>query len=115
VRSKRGRLAVDQDRPVRVTRRHLRDLHGSWALGAGGWALRVGFHKHRGYCKRGRDQDRGIGNLTNPSNVTGHFNRHSEPAYLNRVSIALGSEGELGTQLEVGKRVGLISRPCRAS
>ena len=40
-----------------------------------------------------------------PSNVAEGFNRHSRPAYRSHVAIALGSTGELDTQLEVGLRL----------
>jgi four helix bundle protein len=41
-----------------------------------------------------------------PSNVAEGFCRNTTPAYLNHVNIALGSEGELFTQLVIGKRLG---------
>jgi len=39
-----------------------------------------------------------------PSNVAEGHNRHSTPAYLNHVNIALGSHAELETQLEIAIR-----------
>ena len=45
-----------------------------------------------------------------PSNVAEGANRHSLPAYSNHVDIAMGSEGELFTQLELGRRLGYISQ-----
>ena len=44
-----------------------------------------------------------------PSNVAEGFNRHSKPAYRNHVSIACGSASELETQIELAKRLRLIS------
>jgi four helix bundle protein len=44
-----------------------------------------------------------------PSNVAEGANRHALPAYVNHVNIAMGSEGELFTQLEVGRRLGYVS------
>ena len=44
-----------------------------------------------------------------PSNVAEGFNRRSEAAYLNHVCIALGSQAELETQLELGNRTGFIT------
>jgi four helix bundle protein len=41
-----------------------------------------------------------------PSNIAEGFCRHSLPAYINHVNIALGSEGELFTQLELARRLG---------
>jgi four helix bundle protein len=40
-----------------------------------------------------------------PSNVAEGFNRHAQPAYKSHVGIALGSHGELDTQLEVALRL----------
>jgi four helix bundle protein len=40
-----------------------------------------------------------------PSNVSEGFNRHSQPTYRSHVGIALGSNGELETQLEVAVRL----------
>ncbi len=46
-----------------------------------------------------------------PSNIAEGFRRQqrSLPAYLNHLDIALGSEGELFTQLEIGRRLGYVS------
>lgn len=44
-----------------------------------------------------------------PSNVAEGANRRALPAYVNHVNIAMGSEGELFTQLEVGRRRGYVS------
>jgi four helix bundle protein len=44
-----------------------------------------------------------------PSNVAEGFNRHSQPAYRSHVAIALGSNGELDTQLEVAVRLSYLS------
>ena len=40
-----------------------------------------------------------------PSNVAEGHNRHCHNAYLNHVNIALGSQAELDTQVEVGLRL----------
>jgi four helix bundle protein len=46
-----------------------------------------------------------------PSNVAEGFRRQRRSllAYLNHLDIALGSEGELFTQLECGRRLGFVS------
>jgi four helix bundle protein len=44
-----------------------------------------------------------------PSNIAEGFCRKSLPAYINHLNIALGSEGELFTQLEIGKRLRFAS------
>jgi four helix bundle protein len=44
-----------------------------------------------------------------PSNISEGANRRALPAYVNHVNIAMGSEGELFTQLEVGRRLGYVS------
>ena len=44
-----------------------------------------------------------------PSNIAEGHNRHADRAYLNHVNIALGSQGELDTQLEIGMRLGYLS------
>jgi four helix bundle protein len=44
-----------------------------------------------------------------PSNVAEGHNRHAEKAYLNHVNIALGSQAELDTQLEIALRRGYIN------
>lgn len=43
-----------------------------------------------------------------PSNVAEGACRRTTPAFLNHVDIALGSEGELFTQLELGRRLGYV-------
>jgi four helix bundle protein len=47
--------------------------------------------------------------LSIPSNVAEGHNRHTSRMYLNHVSIALGSHGELETQLEVARRLAYVS------
>jgi four helix bundle protein len=46
-----------------------------------------------------------------PSNIAEGFRRQQRSllAYLNHLDIALGSEGELFTQLEIGRRLGYVS------
>ena len=44
-----------------------------------------------------------------PSNIAEGFCRRSNPAYINHLNIALGSEGELFTQLEIGRRLGFVT------
>lgn len=44
-----------------------------------------------------------------PSNIAEGFGRHSTPAYVNHLWIANGSNNELLTQLEIGRRVELIN------
>lgn len=44
-----------------------------------------------------------------PSNIAEGFRRQSTAAYLNFWSIALGSEGELYTQLELSRRLGFVA------
>jgi len=46
-----------------------------------------------------------------PSNIAEGFCRRSELAYINHLNIALGSEGELFTQLECGRRLGFAKDP----
>ena len=46
-----------------------------------------------------------------PSNVAEGCNRHSQPAYRSHIAIALGSNGELDTQLEIAKRLGYFAGP----
>ena len=41
-----------------------------------------------------------------PSNIAEGNQRRTTPAYINCVSIALGSQGELATQLEASRRLG---------
>jgi len=43
------------------------------------------------------------------SNIAEGFNRRSRNAYRNHVSIALGSQAEVSTQLELALRLGLVS------
>jgi len=40
-----------------------------------------------------------------PSNIAEGFHRHSTPAYINHLRIALGSQAELETQLELAVRL----------
>lgn len=44
-----------------------------------------------------------------PSNIAEGFCRRSQASYINHVNIALGSEGELFTQLELGCRLGFAT------
>jgi four helix bundle protein len=46
-----------------------------------------------------------------PSNIAEGFCRRSALAYINHLNIALGSEGELFTQLECGRRLGFAWDP----
>jgi len=52
-----------------------------------------------------------------PSNIAEGHNRHSARAYLNHVNIALGSQAELDTQIELAVRLGYVSisdaAPCQ--
>jgi four helix bundle protein len=43
-----------------------------------------------------------------PSNVAEGFSRHSTPSYVQHLWIAHASGAELETQLELGRRIGLI-------
>jgi four helix bundle protein len=43
-----------------------------------------------------------------PSNIAEGHNRHADGAYLNHVNIALGSQAEVDTQLEIAVRRGYI-------
>ena len=43
-----------------------------------------------------------------PSNVAEGFNRHSRRAYRSHIAIALGSDAELETQLEIARRLDMI-------
>ena len=45
-----------------------------------------------------------------PSNVAEGCSRRALSVYINHLNIAMGSEGELFTQLEVGRRLGYISQ-----
>ena len=51
-----------------------------------------------------------------PSNIAEGCSRRQPVVYVNHLNIAMGSEGELGTQLLVGHRLGYSSRqrvePC---
>jgi four helix bundle protein len=49
-----------------------------------------------------------------PSNVAEGNQRLTTPTYINCVSIALGSQGELATQLEASRRLGFGSEKERA-
>jgi four helix bundle protein len=44
-----------------------------------------------------------------PSNIAEGYQRRSTGAYLHHLSISLGSQGELETQLEISRRLGLRS------
>jgi four helix bundle protein len=44
-----------------------------------------------------------------PSNIAEGCSRRQPVAYVNHLNIAMGSEGELGTQLIVGQRLGYVS------
>jgi four helix bundle protein len=44
-----------------------------------------------------------------PSNIAEGFGRHYTPAYINHLWIANGSNNELQTQLEVGRRVEVVT------
>jgi four helix bundle protein len=45
-----------------------------------------------------------------PSNVAEGWSRHSTAVYINHVSIALGSHGELETCLEIGRRLKYLAQ-----
>ena len=45
-----------------------------------------------------------------PSNIAEGHARRSDGVYLNHVKIALGSQAELGTQIEVASRLGFLER-----
>jgi four helix bundle protein len=45
-----------------------------------------------------------------PSNIAEGHNRHARNAYLNHVNIALGSQAELESQLEIAVRLGYLAR-----
>jgi four helix bundle protein len=44
-----------------------------------------------------------------PSNIAEGYQRRSTGAYLQHLSIASGSQGELGTQLEIARRLGYLT------
>jgi four helix bundle protein len=46
-----------------------------------------------------------------PSNIAEGFCRASKPTYIKHLNIALGSEGELYTQMECGRRLGFARDP----
>jgi four helix bundle protein len=46
-----------------------------------------------------------------PSNIAEGFCRASLPTYIKHLRIALGSEGELFTQLDCGRRLGFANNP----
>jgi four helix bundle protein len=50
-----------------------------------------------------------------PSNVAEGFNRHSRAAYRSHVGIALGSTGELDTQIELATRLEYFDVPLSTS
>ncbi len=45
-----------------------------------------------------------------PSNIAEGFNRRARQAYINHLTIALGSHGELDTQLELAGRIGYVDQ-----
>ena len=49
-----------------------------------------------------------------PSNVAEGFNRHSRKAYRSHVAIALGSDAELETQVEIARRLEILSESAGA-
>jgi four helix bundle protein len=55
----------------------------------------------------GRDLRKTVRSI--PSNVAEGFNRHSRASYRFHVSVALGSQGELETQVELARRLGHLS------
>ena len=50
-----------------------------------------------------------------PSNIAEGHARGSEGVYLNHVKIALGSQAELGTQIEIASRLGLLDANATGS
>lgn len=46
-----------------------------------------------------------------PSNIAEGHSRHTRAAYLNHLGIALGSQAELETQLELTVRLGMLAMP----
>lgn len=46
-----------------------------------------------------------------PSNIAEGHCRHTRAAYLNHLSMALGSQAELETQLELTVRLGMLTAP----
>ena len=46
-----------------------------------------------------------------PSNVAEGFSRHSTPSYVQHLWIAHASAAELETQVELGRRLGLVAEP----
>lgn len=46
-----------------------------------------------------------------PSNIAEGHSRHTRAAYLNHLSVALGSQAELETQLEIAVRLGMLTAP----
>ncbi|MFP5380397.1 MAG: four helix bundle protein [Vicinamibacteria bacterium] len=46
-----------------------------------------------------------------PANVAEGWRRRSRPAYRYHVSIALGSQAELDTEIEIARRIGCLSVP----
>lgn len=53
--------------------------------------------------------------LSIPSNIAEGHSRHSTAGYINHLLIASGSGAELQTQLEVGKRVNLVTEEQAAA
>ena len=49
-----------------------------------------------------------------PSNIAEGHSRRTLPAYLNHLSIALGSQSELETQVELSTRLGLLNQQSSA-
>lgn len=47
-----------------------------------------------------------------PSNIAEGHSRHTRAAYLNHLSMALGSQAELETQLELTIRLGMLALPA---
>ena len=47
-----------------------------------------------------------------PSNIAEGHSRHTRLAYLYHLSVALGSQAELETQLELTVRLGMLSKPA---
>src|SRR5439155_12311472 len=49
-----------------------------------------------------------------PSNIAERHSRRTLPAYLNHLSIALGSQSELETQVDLSTRLGLLNQQSSA-
>jgi len=50
-----------------------------------------------------------------PSNIAEGYCRRNTKVYLNHVGIALGSHGEIETQVEIAFRLGFLPQPARDS